>query len=155
MSGTKTKEQAMMAATRAWQRARQSATDAMPTVAAVKPLASNTKDAASRRLHKARAWAAPQLERTGKVLEDTVAPKVSAALSSSARKLRPATPPRRRWGAVAGIAILMAAAGAVAVVLRKRQSSGTASAASEAAAGPDAAAGTNAGPKDPARASHS
>jgi hypothetical protein len=145
MTRTKANQQAMMAATRAWQRARQTATDAMPTVAAVKPLASNTKDAAGRSLHKARAWAAPQLERTGKVLEDTVAPKVSAALTSSARKIQPPTPPRRRWGPLAGISVLMAAAaGAVAVVLRKRQASQAAPAAGDATADTEAKASASA-----------
>ncbi len=72
-------------------------------------------------MHKTRAWAAPDVERTGQVLQDSVAPKVSALPSSAAQRLEPATPPRRRWRKLAGISILTAAAGAVAGVVRNRR----------------------------------
>jgi hypothetical protein len=112
-------------------------------VAQVKPVANNTAAAASRGLVKARAWAAPQVERTGQVLQesiapatrrgvlkarawaapqvertgqviqDTVAPKVADALSASARRIDPDKPGRRRWPMLAGIAALLAAAAGV------------------------------------------
>src|SRR5579859_6975086 len=111
---------AKQAARRVWQRARQTAKDAKPVAAQVKPLAQDTKDVASRSLRKARAWAAPQVERTGQVLQDTVAPKVAAALAESARRLDPEKPKRGRWRKLVGISALAAAAAAIAAALRNR-----------------------------------
>ncbi len=68
-----------------------------------------------------RVWAAPQVERTGQVLQDRVAPKVSAALSSAARRLEPAKPRRSRWRKLAGASAFTAAASAVAALVRKRR----------------------------------
>jgi hypothetical protein len=64
--------------------------------ARVRPLVRNTRAAAARRVHWTRAWAAPQVERTGHVLQDSVAPRVSVLLSSVARRIEPAKPSRRR-----------------------------------------------------------
>jgi hypothetical protein len=121
MARTKTDRNATpAAASRSWQRARQTAQAAKPVAAQVKPLANETKAAASRGLHRARAWAAPQVDRTGQVLQDTVAPKVAAALHSSAQRLDPAKPKRRSWRKAAGITALLAAAGATVAALRSR-----------------------------------
>src|SRR5260370_24426752 len=73
-----------------------------------------------RGVHRARAVAAPEVERAGKALEDSVAPKVSAMLSQVARRLEPPKARRRRWPKAAGISLLTAAAGAVAAVVRNR-----------------------------------
>jgi hypothetical protein len=64
--------------------------------AQVKPLANSTGAATARCMHWTRAWAAPQVERTGRFLQDIVAPKVSALLSSIARRIDPAKPSRSR-----------------------------------------------------------
>jgi hypothetical protein len=123
MSRMKRNHQAGMAANGAWDRARQAA-------AQVQPLAGSTGAAARRRVHKMRAWAAPQVERTAQVLQDSVAPKVSALLSSAAQRLEPAKPPRRPWRKLAGIAVFAAAAGAAAaLVLNRRKPEVTTSAA--------------------------
>jgi hypothetical protein len=68
-----------------------------------------------------RAWAAPRVERTGQVLQDSVAPKVSAWLSTAARRLEPAKPHRSRWHKLAGFSGLGAAAGAAAALVRNRK----------------------------------
>lgn len=121
MARTTTDRNATTAATRQiWQRARQTAQDAKPVVAQVKPLANDTKAAASRGLRRARSWAAPQVERTGQVLQDTVAPKVAAALHSSAQRLDPEKPKRYGWRMVAGITAALALTAAVVAGLRKR-----------------------------------
>ncbi|HEX6934024.1 MAG TPA: hypothetical protein VF162_17915, partial [Streptosporangiaceae bacterium] len=73
-----------------------------------------------------RAWAAPQVERSGQVLQDTVAPKVSAVLSSAAKRIDPAQPRHRRWQKPVGVAALTAAIGAVAAFLRNRRRPGDA-----------------------------
>ncbi|MGB6454893.1 MAG: hypothetical protein WBH47_10440 [Streptosporangiaceae bacterium] len=72
-------------------------------------------------MHRTRSWAAPQVERTGQVLQDSVAPKVSALLSAAAERLEPAKRPRRRWRKLVGISMITAAAGAVAAVVRSRK----------------------------------
>ena len=121
MARTTTDRNATTAATRQiWQRARQTAQDAKPVVAQVKPLANDTKAAASRGLRRARSWAAPQVERTGQVLQDTVAPKVAAALHSSAQRIDPEKPKRNGWRMAAGISVALALAAAVVAGLRKR-----------------------------------
>jgi len=114
MSRRKTNHQASVAASTAWRRAHQAA-------ARLRPLAMTTGAAARGRVHRTRAWAAPRVERTGQVLQDSVAPKVSALLSSAARRLEPAKPRRPRWRKLAGISVATAAAGAVAVGVRNRR----------------------------------
>ncbi len=101
-------------------RARQAAAQVKPVAAQLKPLARSTGAAARRRVHKTRAWAAPQVEHAGQVLQDSVAPRVSALLSAAARRLEPERP--GRWRKLAGVAMLATAAGAVAaIVLRNRR----------------------------------
>jgi len=102
-------------------RAREAAAQVKPAAAQLKPLARSTRAAAGRRVHKTRAWAAPHVEHAGQVLQDRVAPKVSALLSAAARRLEPAKPRRRRWRKLAGISMLAAAAGVVAAVARNRR----------------------------------
>ncbi len=103
-----------------WDRAGQAAAQVKPVAPRLKPLARSTGAAARRRAHKTRAWAAPQVEHAGQVLQDSVAPKVSALLSA-ARRLEPAKPRRRRWRKLAGVSMLEAAASAVAAVVRNRR----------------------------------
>ena len=117
----KRNDEADTGASSAWDRARQAAAQVMPVAARMKPLARSTGLAARRRVHRTRAWAAPQVERTGQVLQDSVASKVSAVLSSAAQRLEPAKPPRRRWRKLAGISMLTASAGAVAAIVRNRR----------------------------------
>ena len=129
------------AATQLVQRARQAAEAAKPLAAQVKPRASDARQAATRGVYRARVWAAPQVERTGQVFQDTVAPKVADALHSSAQKLDPGQPPHRGWrkGAAVISILLAAAATAVAAMARKRKAQSAASADSEEA-GQDAPA---------------
>jgi hypothetical protein len=113
MSGSKRMGKVGTAATAAFNRAQQ-------TAVRVKPYASTARANAGRGVHRARAMAAPQIERAGHALEDSVAPKVSAMLSSAAQRLEPAQAPRRRWRKLAGISLLAGAASAAAAVVRSR-----------------------------------
>jgi hypothetical protein len=124
-------DEADTGASSAWDRVRQAAAQVMPATARMKPLARSTGLAARRRVHRTRAWAAPQVERTGQVLQDSVAPKVSALLSSAAERLEPAKPPRRRWRKLVGISMITAAASAVAAVVRSRKKPDLATSADE------------------------
>jgi hypothetical protein len=114
-------DHARAAASIARDTARQAAAQVKPLAGQAKPLAKSTAAATRRRVHRARAWAAPQVERTGQVLEDSVAPKVSALLSAAAQGLEPPKPRRRRWRTLAAISMLTAAAGAVAILARNRR----------------------------------
>jgi hypothetical protein len=121
MSRRKRNHQADMAASGGWDRARRAAARVKPVTAQVRPVARSAGAAARRRVHKTRAWAAPQAERMAQVLQGSVAPKVSALLSSAARRLEPAKPRRRPWRKLAAIAVLAAAASAAAALVLNRR----------------------------------
>lgn len=118
MSGKKTAE--------AWDRTRKATEQIKPMAARMKPLAKTTGEAARRQWFRTRAWAAPRVEHTGKVLQDTVAPKVSDLLSEAAERIDPNKPKRGRWRLPVGIAAgVAAAASGAAAVLRKRSQAAT------------------------------
>jgi hypothetical protein len=104
----------------AWDRTQDAASQLKPVAAQVKPIARTTGEAAKRGLHRTRVWAAPQVERSGQVLQETVAPKVAAALSAAAERIDPAKPKRHRVRNSIGIATLTAAASAAVAYLRNR-----------------------------------
>jgi hypothetical protein len=158
---------AATAATQLVQRARQAAEAAKPLAAQVKPLASDARQAVGRGVYRARVWAAPQVERTGQVFQDTVAPKVADALHSSAQKLDPGQPPHRSWrkgAAVISILLAAAATAVAAMAARKRKAQSAASvdaeesgettrAGDEASASADGIASADGQVTDPARTS--
>jgi hypothetical protein len=124
--------------------ARQAAAQLKPAAERAKPLAKTTGEAARRGILRTRAWAAPQVERSGQVLQDTVAPRVSAMLSSAAKRIDPAQPRYRRWQKPVGLATVTAAAGAVAAFfgIRRKQSDPAMTAADQVKASPNGQAGT-------------
>lgn len=118
--------------TGAWDRTRKAVDQIKPMAAQMKPLAKGTGEAARRRWFRTRAWAAPQVERTGKVLQETVAPKVSDALSAAAERIDPNKPKRGRWRLPVGIAAAIAAAASgAAAALRRRSKTQAATAAGD------------------------
>jgi hypothetical protein len=118
-------------ATSAWRRARQAAVRLRPAVGKVTPLAKNAAVAARHQADRTRAWAAPQVDRAGQVVEESVAPKVSSLLSAAARRLEPDKPRRRRLSKAVGFAAAAAAAGALAAAVRSRVKARAAAAAQE------------------------
>lgn len=103
--------------------------------AQLKPLARSTGAAVRSGVHRTRAWAAPRAERTGQVLQDSVAPTVAGLLSSVAQRLEPAKPQRRRWRKLAGISMLTAAASAAAAAVFSRRKPGLPTSEAEADTG--------------------
>jgi len=85
-------------------------------------------------VHEAREWAAPRLEDAADAVTASVAPRVSAALRTTAGQVRPeaAKTGFRKiltWPWLAGVAAAIAAAGATAAVaMRRRYASATAEA---------------------------
>jgi hypothetical protein len=102
-------------------RARRAAAQLRPAAAQVKPLVGGAGAVAKHGVYRTRSWAAPQVERTGQVLRDSVAPKISALLSSAAQRLDPAKPRHARWRNPAGVATVTATASAAAAYLRHRR----------------------------------
>src|SRR5258708_4152777 len=93
----------------------------------LKPVGRSTSAMAKQGVRTTRAWAAPQLERTGHLVQDRIAPKISSVLSSAAHRIEPGKPRHRRWPKVAGASMITAAASAVAgAVLNRRRQKGTA-----------------------------
>jgi hypothetical protein len=117
MSRKKRNRQAGQVASKSWDWLRRGA-------AQVKPAARSTGATARRGIHKSRAWAAPQIERTGQVLQDRVAPKASSLLNSAAERIEPRQPRRARRLKLAAISVLTAAAGAGAALASKRRKPG-------------------------------
>jgi hypothetical protein len=109
------------------------------------------KDAAVQGVHDAREWAAPRLEDAADAITASVAPRVSAALRSTAGQVRPAgTQPAKAglrrllsWRWLLGAGAVIAAAGAsAAVAMRRRYASATAEVRDDAdSPGDEAAAG--------------
>jgi ferric-dicitrate binding protein FerR (iron transport regulator) len=128
------------ALTSTWHRARQAAAWLQRASEQAKPSARTAGAAARHHANKARAWAAPQVERAGQVLQDSIAPKTSSLLSAAASRIDPARPGRRRARKMAGASAIVAAAAATAATLRSRLKARAA-----AAAGPAAADGTASG----------
>ncbi len=111
------------------------------------PLARSTSEAAKRGVTRTRAWAAPQLERGGQVLQDQVAPKVSAALSSAAHRVDPAQPKPRQWRKAVAFSLLAAAGVVTALAGIRRRTSAPAPASDTAG---ETAGGSTAGEEAPA-----
>jgi hypothetical protein len=110
------------------------------------------KDAAVQGVHGAREWAAPRLEDAADAVTASVAPRVSAALRSTARQVKPGETPsgkaglRRllnwRWLLGAGAAIAAAGASA-ALAMRRRYATATAEVHDDADSPGDEAAAVN------------
>lgn len=129
------------ALTSTWHRARQAAKLLQGAAEKIKPPARTAGAVARHRANKARAWAAPQVERAGQVLQDSIAPKTSSLLSAAASRIDPAPPARRRGRKLAGAsAIVAAAAAAAGAALRARLKASAAT-----AEDPAATADTNSG----------
>lgn len=117
MPRKKRNKQASQVASKSWDSLRRGA-------ARLQPAARSTGVAAKRGMHRTRAWAAPQIERTGQVLQDRVAPKASSMLTSAAERLEPRQSRPTRWLKLAAIPVLTAGASAVAALARKRSKRG-------------------------------
>jgi hypothetical protein len=87
----------------------------------VSPYATTARANARRGMHTARSWAAPRLDRSGRALQERVAPKMSAMLRSAARRVEPPRAKRRRWPFMTAALVMVAgAASAAAGLLSKR-----------------------------------
>ena len=116
----KAKQQAGPLARNASTAIRQSAEDA---AAWARPRAEDVAAWARPHVDDARAWAAPRLERSGVAVQESIAPAISDAMITAARKLdvKPARR-RRRWaGVLTTVTLLAAAVSAAAAVLLRRK----------------------------------
>ena len=118
------KGRAQDAGSRARQAGAHQSVRARQAAAQMAPLARNAQMTAKQGVYSARVWAAPRLERMGQALQDDVAPKMSAMLSATARKVQPASPPRRRWPILAAAMLMIASVSAAAAAALNRRSPG-------------------------------
>jgi hypothetical protein len=115
--------QAKATAVRAQELARQAATTQ------VAPLARSAQEKAAQGLLEARAWTAPRVEAGGVAVQERIAPAVSAALVTAARRIGPPRARRRRWPLiVAGVVVLGAGCAAAAQVVRSKRNAAAMSA---------------------------
>jgi hypothetical protein len=110
-------------------RARQTAADIAPLAKsageAVRHGADELAAWAGPQVRRSRSWAAPQLERTGILVQEKLAPQVSDALTRAAHRLDPEPAPRRP-GLRGLLALGLAAAAAAVAVLVIRRKTGSA-----------------------------
>jgi hypothetical protein len=139
VSLTTSKDEALVSAS---DRARLTAAQARLAAAQATVLAKNASATASERaqyarewatprlvdaIYQARGWAAPRIGQAGQAVGETVAPKVSEMLATTAQRVDPTPPPagRRIWPRLIATAIVLAAAGGAAVVILRGRSVGT------------------------------
>ena len=105
-------------------RAKRQASQAVPLAksagAAARQGAGQAAARARPHVHRARRWAAPRIERTGKAVQEKVAPQVSAMMTKAARRMDPDSKARRRSWLTRGSALLVTAASAIAVILLRK-----------------------------------
>ncbi len=114
MSRSKAHQQTGHAVTGLRRLARRAAARLQPAADQVIPLARDAGAAATRQADRTRSWAAPQVERAGHVVQDSIAPKVWSLLSAAARRLEPGGLRRPRWPRLVGASAATAAVSAAA-----------------------------------------
>jgi hypothetical protein len=82
------------------------------------PLAKSAQLTASQGVQQARTWAAPRVEQAGVAVQERIAPAVSAAMISTARRIQPVQAKRRRWPVIVAGIVTVSAAAAAAILLR-------------------------------------
>ena len=128
-------------------RARQTAADIGPLAKsageAVRQGADEFATWAGPQVRKGRSWAAPQLERTGVLVQEKLAPQVSDALTRAAHRLDPEPAPRHRGlRGLLALGLTMAAAAVAVLVIRKKNGSAASQPAEDGADEPGSSTGT-------------
>jgi hypothetical protein len=83
------------------------------------PLAKNAQQSASQGLYQARTWAAPRVEQAGVAVQERIAPAVSSAMITTARRVQPVQAKSRRvWPAIVAGIVTVSAAAVAAILLR-------------------------------------
>lgn len=94
---------------------------ARQAAARIAPLAKTAQAGTQQGVYHARVWAAPRVDRMGHALQEQVAPRMSAMMSTAARKIEPASRTRRRWPIIAaGMVVIAGGLAAAAAVLNRR-----------------------------------
>ncbi len=117
--------QARKIATQAAKLADQAAPMTKKAAVTARRRAGGAADWAMPRIGRARAWMAVRAARGSVSVQETVAPRVSAMLAATARKLDPPKPQSRRWPKVLAGTAMLAAAGAAAAAMVMRSRPGT------------------------------
>jgi hypothetical protein len=103
------------------QRAREATqTGAARAAERIGPAAQQARDVSSRRITDARAWTAPRLERTAKYVEQELGPRVGSVIHTTAHKVKPARPRRRRRIIALTLLVVGSVAGTLGALARRR-----------------------------------
>jgi hypothetical protein len=84
------------------------------------PASQHAREVAEESLLDAREWSAPQLERVAKYVESDLGPRVSAFLSSTARRVEPVRTSHRSRNVALAMMGLVSLVGAVCVIATRR-----------------------------------
>jgi hypothetical protein len=83
------------------------------------PLAQSAQQSASQGVYQARTWVAPRVEQAGVAVQERIAPAVSAAMITTARRVQPVqVRSRGRWPAILAGVVTVSAAAVAAILLR-------------------------------------
>ena len=83
------------------------------------PLARSAQQSATQGVYQARTWAAPRVEQAGVTVQERIAPAVSSAMITTARRMQPVQArSRRRWPAILAGVVTVSAAAVAAILLR-------------------------------------
>jgi hypothetical protein len=83
------------------------------------PLARSAQQGASQGLYQARTWVAPRVEQAGVAVQERIAPAVSSAMITTARRVQPVQAKSRRlWPAIVAGVVTVGAAAVAAILLR-------------------------------------
>lgn len=104
-------------------RARQArqAEQARRAAAQIAPLARGVQVTARRGVYSSRAWAAPRLELTGRMIQERAAPRLAAMMTAAAHRIEPPRQRGRRRSVVAIGGVILAAGSAVAAIVLSRR----------------------------------
>ena len=83
------------------------------------PLAKSAQQSATQGVYQARTWVAPRVESAGVAVQERIAPAVSSAMITTARRVRPVqVRSRRRWPVIVAGVVTVSAAAVAAILLR-------------------------------------
>jgi hypothetical protein len=125
------------------QRAQETAqTGASRAAERIGPAAQQARDVSARRITDAREWTAPRLERTAKYVEHELGPKVGSLIHTTAHKVKPERPRRRRRMIALALLVVGSLAGTLGALARRRNATSS-TAEDEESANADAAMSDN------------
>jgi hypothetical protein len=103
------------------------------------PLAKSAQQNATQGVYQARTWVAPRVEQAGVAVQERIAPAVSSAMITTARRVQPVQArSRRRWPVIVAGVVTVSAAAVAAILLRGQRANRSSAEPADDAAPPPA-----------------